>query len=177
MKILIHRSSCWWFSDQWPRIRNHGGGDTRVWRGDLMMGTLFRLFGNCYQLDQCSRWITYGWELIDRIQCWRGGRGTKLLLASFWDLNSYTTAGTTKHWHRGGHSTKALMQVQILCFKRVAMPVSSVPKWGQPTAEKVFFFTVIGRCDRQTGRRATVWIKEWDTYNIWWITSMTSASS
>ena len=31
------------------------GGDTRVWRGDLIMGMLFRLFGNCYQLDQCSR--------------------------------------------------------------------------------------------------------------------------
>ena len=54
--------------------------------------------------------------------------GTNLLLASFWDLNSYTAAGTTKHWHRGGHSTKALMQVQILCFKRVAMPLSSIPK-------------------------------------------------
>ena len=68
------------------------------------------------------------------------------------------------------------MQIQILCFKRVAMPLSSVPKQGQPTAEKVIFFTVIGGCDRGTGRRATVQKKEeWDTYNILWI--MTSASS
>ena len=44
------------------------------------------------------------------------------------------------------------------------------------SAEKVFFFTVIGRCDRGTGRRATVQKKEeWDAYNILWI--MTSASS
>ena len=63
-----------------------------------------------------------------------------------------------------------------LCFKRVAMPLSSVPKQGQPTAEKVFFFTVIGRCDHGTGRRAMVQKKEeWDAYNILWI--MTSASS
>ena len=94
----------------------------QVWRGDLMMGTLFRLFGNCYWLDQCSRWITYSWELIDGIQCQRGGRdkftfgfllGSEFIycsrynkaLAQRWTQHKGFDAGSNSVLQKGCHAT------------------------------------------------------------------------